>query len=199
MTITSTGGSRQGINALKNGVQIGGTTIYTGDGSPSAYAVALRVGDLYVDYTGGTLYIASATGTGSWVAYAALSSMASGATIGGTSIFTGAGAPAAVAIRVGDLYVDYTNGGLYIATATGASNWVAIYLPSTYGAAASKTDGSTITHGFASAPTTVLVTGSVAGQIVTVSAIGATTFTVAIKTNLGDAGTAQTIYWEAKP
>lgn len=68
MTITATVGSRQGINALKNGIQIGGTTIYAGDGTPAATYVALRIGDLYIDYTNALLYIATATGSGSWAA-----------------------------------------------------------------------------------------------------------------------------------
>jgi hypothetical protein len=67
------------------------------------------------------------------------------------------------------------------------------------GAAAAKNDGDTITHGFASAPTTVLVSGSVEAETVSVTAISATTFTVAIKTALQAAGTAQTIYWMALP
>lgn len=67
------------------------------------------------------------------------------------------------------------------------------------GAAAAKNDGDTITHGFSSAPTTVLVSGSVEAETVSVAAIGATTFTVAIKTALQAAGTAQTVYWMALP
>jgi hypothetical protein len=77
MTITAQAGSKQGINALKNGVQIGGTTFYTGSGSPSAYAVALRIGDLYVDYTNGAMYIAGATGSGGWTPFAGLDSVTS--------------------------------------------------------------------------------------------------------------------------
>lgn len=194
-------GSQVGIRALANGVQIGNKfRFYTGTGTPAATFTATEIGDLYLDYTNAVLYIATATGTGGWVAYAGLSSMASGATIGGTSIFTGSGSPASVitAVRIGDLYVDYTNAVLYIAIATGTGGWQTV--PRfTNGAAASTADGGTITHGLGATPTTVQVTGSVAGQIVTVTSIGATTFTVAIKTNLGAAGTAQTIYWTAIP
>jgi hypothetical protein len=68
-----------------------------------------------------------------------------------------------------------------------------------YGAAANVNDGDTIVHGFASAPTAVFVTGSVSGEIVSVIAIGATTFTVAIKTPLQAAGTQQTVHWLASP
>ncbi len=67
------------------------------------------------------------------------------------------------------------------------------------GAAASTADGGTIAHGFASAPTTVLVSGSVEAEMVSVTAIGATTFTVAIKTALQAPGTTQTVYWMALP
>jgi hypothetical protein len=67
------------------------------------------------------------------------------------------------------------------------------------GANANTEDGDTIAHGFASAPTAVLVSGSVEAEMVSVTAIGATTFTVAIKTALQAAGTAQTVYWMALP
>ena len=125
-------GSQVGIRALANGVQIGNKfRIFTGDGTPSAAFSAVEVGDLYLDYTNAVLYIASATGTGSWTAYAGLSSMASGGTLGGTSVFTRAGAANATAIRVGDLSVDYTNGALYMANATGGSGWQRIGITST--------------------------------------------------------------------
>lgn len=68
----------------------------------------------------------------------------------------------------------------------------------TRGAAAAVADGGTITHNLGTTPTGVLATGSVAGEIITVTALGATTFTVAIKQADGTtAGTAQTIYWQA--
>ncbi len=63
--------------------------------------------------------------------------------------------------------------------------------------ATSVADGGTITHGLIKAPTRVVVTGSVASQIVSVTALGATTFTVTIKTTAGGAGTTQTVYWRA--
>lgn len=65
------------------------------------------------------------------------------------------------------------------------------------GAAASKTDGSTITHGFGSTPTGCLITLSVANEIGAVTAISSTTLTLAIKKRAdGSAGTSQTVYWE---
>ena len=125
-------GSKQGIRAVENGIAIGGKfRFWTGDGTPSATFSAVEVGDLYMDYTNAVLYIASAIGTGSWTAYAGLSSMASGATIGGSSVFTDAGAPSDTAIRVGDQAVDYTNGALYMAQATGSSYWQRLGVTST--------------------------------------------------------------------
>jgi hypothetical protein len=67
------------------------------------------------------------------------------------------------------------------------------------GAAASTADGGTIAHGCAAAPTTVTVSGSVAGEIVTVTSIDATNITVAIKAADGTTpGTSQTVYWRAE-
>jgi hypothetical protein len=136
MTASSYGdmGTQQGIKGLENGVAIGGKfRIFTGDGTPAATFTAKELGDLYMDYTNAVLYIASATGTGSWTAFAGLATMATGATIGGTSIFTKAGAADATAIRIGDLSIDYTNGALYMANATGASDWQRIAVTSTTG------------------------------------------------------------------
>jgi len=59
-------------------------------------------------------------------------------------------------------------------------------------------DAATINHGLAVAPTHVVITGTVAGEIVNVTAIGAANFTVAIKSNAGAAGTNQAIYWIAR-
>jgi len=69
-------GTKQGIRGLENGVAIGGKfRVFTGDGTPSATFSAKEIGDLYLDYTNAVLYIAGATGTGSWTAYAGLSSL----------------------------------------------------------------------------------------------------------------------------
>lgn len=65
------------------------------------------------------------------------------------------------------------------------------------GSTAAVTDGATITHGLGTTPTWVIVQATVASQMVSVTAIGATTFTVAIKTDAGTAGSSQTIHWEA--
>jgi len=74
--------------------------------------------------------------------------------------------------------------------------WGTLY-DTNYGATASIADGGTITHSINGTPTLVTATGSVASEIVTVTAIGSTTFTVAIKQDDGTAGTSQTIYWRA--
>ena len=87
---------------------------------------------------------------------------------------------------------NYSNIGKLLETAGG-------YVPSlgltAQGATASVADGGTITHGLGVAPTVVTAVGSVAGEIVSVTAKSSTTFTVAIKKPDGTAGTSQTIYW----
>jgi len=61
----------------------------------------------------------------------------------------------------------------------------------------SVADGGTIAHGLEGTPDVVILTGSVAGQIIT-GTVDATNITVAIKTNLGEAGTTQSVSWMAK-
>lgn len=61
--------------------------------------------------------------------------------------------------------------------------------------ATSVADGGTITHGHPKTPTRAIVTASVAGEFASVTAIGATTITVAVKKHDGTAGTTQTVYW----
>lgn len=64
--------------------------------------------------------------------------------------------------------------------------------------ATSVSDGGTITHGCGTTPTSVVVIGSVANEILAVTAKSSTTFTVAIKKrSTGSAGTTQTVYWMA--
>lgn len=58
-------------------------------------------------------------------------------------------------------------------------------------------DGGTIAHGLSSAPSSFLVSGRVAGEIVTVTNSDATNLTVAIKTHAGAAGTTQNVDYEA--
>ncbi|MCK5610952.1 hypothetical protein KAR91_54270, partial [Candidatus Pacearchaeota archaeon] len=71
------------------------------------------------------------------------------------------------------------------------------YVTENGGAAANIADGGTIAHGLETTPTYVTITGSVTGDIISVSALGAANITLAIKDEGGGAGTAQTIYWRA--
>jgi hypothetical protein len=66
-----------------------------------------------------------------------------------------------------------------------------------WAATASVADGGTITHGAGDRPTAVLCTTSTAQEMCSITAMGTTTFTVAIKKYDGSAGTTQTIYWLA--
>lgn len=73
----------------------------------------------------------------------------------------------------------------------------------TYGAT-SVADGGTIAHRLGTAPSVVTCTPSVSGEIVSVSAISSTTFTVDIKKHTNTygsggivSGTTQTVYWRA--
>ncbi len=64
--------------------------------------------------------------------------------------------------------------------------------------ATSVANGGTITHGLSATPTKVRCTCSVSGEMVSVTALGSSTFTVAIIKNDGSGGTTQTIYWAAE-
>lgn len=61
---------------------------------------------------------------------------------------------------------------------------------------ATVADGGTITHGLITTPTRVNVQGSVSGEFISVTAVGATTATLAIKKHDNTAGTSQTVYYE---
>jgi hypothetical protein len=63
--------------------------------------------------------------------------------------------------------------------------------------ATSVADGGTISHGLPAAPAAVVCTPSVSGEMVSVTARAATTFTVAVKKHDNSAGTTQTVYWIA--
>lgn len=66
----------------------------------------------------------------------------------------------------------------------------------TKGTGTNVTDGATVAHTHPKTPRRVFAQSTVAGEFVSVTAIGASTFTVAIKKHDGTAGTSQTIYWE---
>jgi hypothetical protein len=71
------------------------------------------------------------------------------------------------------------------------------YVSENSGASGVIADGGTIAHGLATTPTHAIITGSVAGEIVNVTGLGAANLTIAIKSNAGAAGTNQVIYWRA--
>jgi hypothetical protein len=90
------------------------------------------------------------------------------------------------------------SGNVQLMYADGATNTpTPVFAGLKMGATASVTDGATITHGCGTTPTSVVCTASVAGEIISVTAKGATTFTVAIKKHDGSAGTSQTVNWIA--
>jgi hypothetical protein len=66
------------------------------------------------------------------------------------------------------------------------------------GGATSVADGGTISHGLATTPTSVRVATTTSGELASVTAVAASTFTVAIKTHAGAAGTTAVVYWEAE-
>jgi hypothetical protein len=82
----------------------------------------------------------------------------------------------------------------------GADNIIGLnsgYVSSKTGVA-SVGDGGTIAHGLSGIPLHVSITGSLAGEIVSLTSVDATNLTVAIKTSGGSAGTTQIVYWRAE-
>lgn len=71
------------------------------------------------------------------------------------------------------------------------------YITRNFGAT-SVADGGAVSHGCNVTPTRVNATPSTSGEMVSVTAIAATTFTVAIKKHDGTAGTTAVVYWEAE-
>jgi hypothetical protein len=69
-----------------------------------------------------------------------------------------------------------------------------------FDATATVADGGTITHSLGTTPTSCVAVGGAANDdIIHVTALGATTFTVSIKKRSdGTSGTSQTIYWDCK-
>ena len=96
-----------------------------------------------------------------------------------------------------NMLVDNLTGNLLIVGANTEVVGNMGYVSENGGAAANVADGGTIAHGLATTPTYVSVVGSVAGEMVQVTGLGAANITIAIKTHAGAAGTAQTIYWRA--
>mgnify|MGYP001603297855 CR=1 FL=1 len=96
---------------------------------------------------------------------------------------------------IGADYLQLNGGATGVRVGTGGNYITGL----NWNATASVADNGAITHGVGSTPTAVIAIGTVAGEIVTVPtvSIGATTFTVDIKTHAGAVGTTQTIYWIA--
>jgi hypothetical protein len=63
--------------------------------------------------------------------------------------------------------------------------------------ASTVSDGGTVSHGLGVTPTGVVATGSVSGEMGSVTAKNSNTFTVAIKKHDGTAGTSQAVSWLA--
>jgi len=71
------------------------------------------------------------------------------------------------------------------------------YVSENGGATGAVADGGTFAHGLSGTPTYCVVTGTVAGDIIKVTGLGAANVTVSIKDEGGGAGTAQVLYWRA--
>jgi hypothetical protein len=67
----------------------------------------------------------------------------------------------------------------------------------TFGKATGVGDGDTIAHGLTAAPSTVICTPTVVGEMISVTGSDATNFTVTIKKHDGTPGTAQDVNWIA--
>jgi len=66
-----------------------------------------------------------------------------------------------------------------------------------HGVTGAVADGGTFAHGLASTALGCVVTGTVTGDIIKVTGLGAANVTVSIKDEGGGAGTAQVLYWKA--
>jgi len=98
----------------------------------------------------------------------------------------------------GDYYINVNLSGGFVDLPQGVKIGTGTEIAKeTWGATDSTADNTAITHGIGSAPTAVICTPSVAAEFCSVTTIGATTFTVALKKHDGSAGTSQTVYWRA--
>ena len=93
-------------------------------------------------------------------------------------------------------HVDGNSGQGIVLASTARAKDCTGYVTNNEGAE-TKSDGQTIAHGLSEAPDRVLVTGSVDSEIINVTSITASTFTVSIKDTAGTSGTTQAIYWSA--
>lgn len=105
------------------------------------------------------------------------------------------------ALETGDIITSNFLGG----GATGTLNTLSAlmiknndgYVDENGGVTGNVADGGTFAHGLSGTPTYCVATGSVAGDLISVSGLGAANVTVAIKDEGGGAGTAQPLYWRA--
>jgi hypothetical protein len=100
-------------------------------------------------------------------------------------------------VTIDNCYADAKQNGVYAAGTLTHNNTRLLGLENR-GYATSIGDGGIIAHGLVATPTQVIITGSVAGEMLTVTGLNATNITVAIKQDDGSAGTSQTVYWWAK-
>jgi hypothetical protein len=130
LTIT---GAAASINASSNfatnintGTSTGAVTIGGAAGNTISIGTDNTVADTIS--IGSALDTTSITGSDWSVATTGVGTFASASKIGGTTIYTKAGAATGSnCVRVGDLVVDYTNGVLYIATVVGTPcTWVTV-------------------------------------------------------------------------
>jgi len=92
----------------------------------------------------------------------------------------------------------YTDGTNYFLHGYEGTNDRKVFMPviNTMGIA-TVSDGGTVTHNLGTTPLGVVVSPSVSSQFASVTAKAASTFTVAIKTDAGGAGSSQVISWMA--
>jgi hypothetical protein len=136
-----------------------------------------------------------------------------GAIVEGNQIFSNGNGQAQVTVTVGFLHADINHNRITVATGDCISGYsiandvrfsdnmlkigVTRYYDSNSGIAINVADGGTIDHLLYDTPIAASLTGSVAGEIVTITSVDASHLTVAIKKNDGSPGTTQTIYWKA--
>jgi hypothetical protein len=155
------------------GATVSGNVIRTNSDTPSATGIRI---DSQGNAVSGNTITALATTTGKAINIA----LSAPQNTVGVNVIKGTWGSPPVTLGVGN--VIESNVGFK--TAASGSNSVA--------------DGGTIAHGLPYTPTTATVSGTVAGEIVTVTSIGSTNITVAIKTGAGAAGTTQTVHWASK-
>jgi hypothetical protein len=100
-------------------------------------------------------------------------------------------------LRIEDNIIQKTNAGSLVGDFGGHGSTPYIILGRRKGVSTGVTDGATVNHGLPETPLGVIVTPTVASEFASVTAKGATTFTVALKKHDNSAGTSQTIHWEA--